>query len=192
MSQRLPAFFIVSAALALTITACSSQSPSGPGGISAGGGSFDARGSQGVPGVYALSFFAWVGGTYQEVSSLTVSGAELILKADVTDKLGNPAQLGSVTFEYCSYRNRPPNEITRADEAPKEACDQGLATWARLGTWSVTNGGNCLALGSGSACMVFGIVRIPRTVGFRFRYAQQKGSIAGGTSEARNFTWVAS
>jgi hypothetical protein len=38
--------------------------------------------------------------------------------------------------------------------------------------------------------MNFGIVRIPRTVGFRFRYASQGSGIASGISAARNFTWI--
>jgi hypothetical protein len=192
MSHHTSARLFAATALAVMLAACSGQSPVAPGvSASAEEGSLVAQASHGVPGVYALSFFAWVDGTYQEVSSLTVLTTPLILRADVTDSAGNPAQLGTVTFEYCSYLRRPPNDITRADEAPKEACEQGLAKWARLASVSVANGGNCLALGSGSACTDFGLVRIPRTVGFRFRYAQQKGSIAGGTSEARNFTWVA-
>ena len=191
MSHRTSARCITVLLSAASFAACSGQSPVTPGALPAAGASLDARGSSGVPGVYALAFFARVSGTFQEVNTLPVLSAELILKAQVTDTSGNPAALGSVTFEYCSYSKLPPNDITRADEAPKEACEQGLAKWARLQTVSVTNGGNCLALGSGTACAPFGSVRIPRTIGFRFRYAQQKGSIASGTSDARNFTWTA-
>jgi hypothetical protein len=107
----------------------------------------------------------------------------------VTDLSGNPATAGTVTFEYCSYGGRP-NDITNADEAPKEACEEGLAKWARLLSLTV-DPGMCAPLGGGSACMNFGVVRIPRTIGFRFRYAPQKGSIAAGASPARNFIWVA-
>ena len=181
-------FFAI--ALAVTIAACSSSSPVTPGSVSTADSSLGAQGSQAVAGIYSLSFWARVEGTYQEVSSLPVLSTALVLKADVTDIAGNPARLGAVAFEYCSYLKRPPNDITRADEAPKEACEQGLAKWARLQSVTVEFG-NCAALGSGSACAPFGLVRIPRTVGFRFRYAQQKGSIASGTSAARNFTWVA-
>ena len=39
--------------------------------------------------------------------------------------------------------------------------------------------------------MNFGIVRIPRTVGFRFRFNGQGSGIGSGTSSAQNFTWVA-
>ena len=175
---------------ATSLIACSNQSPVSPGGVAASG-SLDAKPSSGgVPGVYDLTFWARVGGAYQEVSSLPVLSAELILKAEVADLSGNPATTGTVSFEYCSYGGRP-NDITNADEAPKEACEQGQGKWARLGSWTVgVGGGNCLAIGAGSACFNFGVVRIPRTIGFRFRYAQQKGSIAGGTSPARNFVWT--
>jgi hypothetical protein len=139
--------------------------------------------------VYDLSFIAWLDGNYQEVSSLPVRSRELILKAYVTDTTGLPAQKGAVTFEYCSYKGRPPNDITRPDEAPKEACEQGSASWARLASMSVSEG-RCPTLGTGYACMNFGVVRIPRTVGFRFRYSPQGSGIPSGISAATNFTWV--
>jgi len=177
---------------ACSLIACSNESPVSPGGAAASGGLDAKPSSGGVPGVYDLTFWAWLPGSgWQEVSSLPVLTSELVLKAQVTDLSGNPATAGTVNFEYCSYGGRP-NNIADADEAPKEACDQGQAKWARLGSWTVgVAGGNCLSIGSGSACFPFGSVRIPRTVGFRFRYAQQKGTIAGGTSPARNFVWVA-
>ena len=180
-----PAKFVIASITLGLFTACSDVSPVAPGGFSALGAP-----SGGVPGNYALSFWARVGGVWQEVSSLPVLTAELLLRANVTDTAGTPATLGTVTFEYCSYAKRPPNDINRADEAPKEACEQGLAKWARLESRTVGTGGNCLLLGGGSACSVFGIVRIPRAAGFRFRYSQQKGTIASGISEARNFVWV--
>jgi hypothetical protein len=172
-----------------SFVACSAQSPVAPSGVAASGG-LEARPSAGVPGIYGISFWARIGGVWQEVSSLPVLSSELLLRADVTDLSGNPATAGTVTFEYCSYPGRP-NLVTDADEAPKEACEQGQAKWARLDSWNV--GGltpNCLLLGGGSACAPFGMVRIPRSIGFRFRYAQ-KGGIASGTSPARNFVWTA-
>jgi hypothetical protein len=179
----------VIAVVTVTFAACSDQSPVSPGGATASG-SLDAKPSSGgVPGVYALTFWARVGGAYQEVSTLPVLSEVLILKAQVTDLSGNPATAGTVTFEYCSYGGRP-NDITNADEAPKEACEQGQAKWARFQSLTV-DGVGCRSLGGGSACSNFGIVRIPRTIGFRFRYAQQQGAIASGTSPARNFVWVA-
>ena len=40
--------------------------------------------------------------------------------------------------------------------------------------------------------MNFGMVTIPREIGFRFRYSPQGSGIANGTSEATNFTWLPS
>jgi len=132
-------------------------------------------------GSYQLSFLT---NGSQPVSTLPVSGGELILKAHVADAAtGLPATDGTVTFEYCSLKRRPPNDITRADEAPLEACASGDASWARLGSVGVNP--------SGDAYLNFGIVRMPRTVGFRFRYAGQRGGIASGSSAPANFTWVA-
>jgi hypothetical protein len=44
---------------------------------------------------------------------------------------------------------------------------------------------------AGDAAMNFGVVQIPRTVGFRFRYSPQGGDIASGVSPAEDFTWTA-
>ena len=170
---------------ALAAAACSSSpSPVAPGGSTPAGGSQSARGSTVSPGVYGLSF---MNGNFQEVFSLPVN-QELILMAHVTDSAGQPAPRGTAAFEYCSYKGRP-NDITRADEAPKEACEQGLASWARLTTIAV-DAGRCPGFGVGYACMNFGIVRIPREVGFRFQYSPQGSAIAAGTSAAKNFTWT--
>ena len=168
--------------------ACSGESPVVPSPASAGG-DLSAKPSQAVPGLYELSFNTF-NGAYQEVSSLPVRSAELILKAHVTDSLGSPAQKGTVSFEYCSYKGGPPNDIERADEAPKEACLTGAARWARLTTVSVS-AGSCPLLGTGYACMNFGIVQIPRDVGFRMRYEPQGSGIAAATTVPENFTWTA-
>ena len=171
---------------ALVATACTGESPVSPSASSAGIGGLDARPPKAPSGSYALSFNVYQGGTLQPVPTLPVLYRELILRAHVTDASGVPATTGSVTFEYCSLNGLPPGDITRADEAPKEACADGSASWDRLGSLPV---GTCLGPGSGSACYNFGIVRIPRTVGFRFRFAGQKSNVASGTSEALNFTW---
>ena len=39
--------------------------------------------------------------------------------------------------------------------------------------------------------MNFGLVVIPRTVGFRFKYASQGSSVASGTGAPADFTWTA-
>ena len=174
---------------AASAAACSGESPVVPSPPSAGG-DLSAKASEAVPGVYELTFNDFNGAVYQEVSSLPVGGAELTLKAHVTDSLGSPAQKGSVTFEYCSYKGGPPNDIERADEAPKEACLTGTARWARLTSVSVSEG-SCPTLGTGYACMNFGFVRIPRVVGFRMRYDPQRSGIAAATTVPENFTWTA-
>lgn len=188
MSRRLPVRLIVATACAVTLAACSGQSPLEPS-ASALTGSVGAR-IEPVPGVYNLSFWARVGGTWQALSSLPVLSAEMVLRADVTDGAGTPATQGTVIFEYCSYKKGPANDITRPDEAPKEACEQGTASWARLQSVSIDGDGGCRALGGGSACAFFGLVRIPRMVGFRYRFASGRSGIASGTSPALNFTWV--
>ena len=50
--------------------------------------------------------------------------------------------------------------------------------------------GRCPTLGLGYAGVDFGIVRIPRDVGFRFRYNPQGSPIAAGLSAMKNFTWT--
>ena len=169
---------------------CANPTPLAPAAAAGGAGELSAKPSAATPGVYTLTFMARVDGTLQEVTSLPVQTAELILKASVTSSTGSAAQAGTVTFEYCSYKGGPPNDISRADEAPKEACEQGTASWARLRSLSVSSG-TCPALGPGYACLNFGVVRLPRDVGFRFRYASQGSGIASGTSQSKNFTWTA-
>ena len=143
-----------------------------------------------VPGVYDLSFRVFRNGVFEPVSSLPVLSQEMILMAHVEDASGNPAQNGTVTFEYCSYRGRPPGDIENADEAPKEACDAGTATWDRLGRASI---GTCLGHPlPGTTCAFFGVVQIPRDVGFRFKYAGRRGGVDSGMSGAANFTWTTS
>jgi hypothetical protein len=175
--------------VAATFAACSSQSPVAPSPLTAVGGDLSAKPSAAVPGVYDLSFTAWVGGVLQPVASLPVSSAELILRAYVTDSSGSPAAKGRVTFEYCSYKGGPPNDITRADEAPMEACQDGQASWARLDSVPIGSA-FCPSAGAGYACFNFGIVGIPRVVGFRIRYEPQGSGIAAGMTVPENFTWV--
>lgn len=174
---------------ALAFAGCVNQTPLAPAAAAGGAGELSAKPSAATPGIYTLTFKARVDGTLQEVTTLPVQTAELILKASVTSSTGSAAQAGTVTFEYCSYKGRPPNDISRADEAPKEACEQGTASWARLRSLYASS--ECPALEPGYACSGFGIVRLPRDVGFRFRYASQGSGIASGTSPAKNFTWTA-
>ena len=186
---------LVGACLAITVAACSGQSPvvpgevaSAPGGGRGGGGG----GSTGVPGVYALTFWASASGTgFSELFTMPVMTRELLLRAQVTDTSGNFATMGTVTFDYCSY-GKPTDDITDPDEAPKEDCEPGgPAKWVVLQRATRVNDGRCVHLVAASACALFSEVRIPRSVGFRFRYDQKGGAIASGASPATNFVWTA-
>ena len=157
--------------------ACSAQSPLEP--SVTGAATTTLRAVQSVPGVYALTFHDTTGA---EVTSLPVL-EELILKARVTDTSGQPAQAGSVSFEYCSLKGLPTNDITRADEAPLAECAAGTARWRSLLSLSVNQ--------SGEAAMNFGFVRIPRTIGFRVTYRGTRNGIASGTSPARDMVITA-
>jgi hypothetical protein len=184
MSPRNLVSLAVAVLAAGAFAACSDQSPVAPGIIPDGLGDPSLL-SRPVPGSYELSF---VNDDGQPVSTLPVctEGSvceELGLKASVKDASGVPAQSGTVIFEYCSFKGLPPNDIERADEAPKEACETGEATWAHLITVRVDASGDIPVVG-------FGLVFIPRTVGFRFRYLGQGSGIANGASEPENFTWV--
>ena len=137
----------------------------------------DAR-AVAVTGSYELSFYTH---GLVPVTSLTVF-QELILGAHVATASGIPAQRGSVTFQYCSLRGLPSNDINRPDEAPSAACATGDAAWSQLITVPVD--------ASGNAYMNFGFVSIPRTVGFRFRYTGQGSGIPNGVSAPQDFTWV--
>ena len=132
-----------------------------------------------IAGSYQLEFYS---NGRNVVTSLPVMN-ELILGAHVEDLAGNDARSGSVTFEYCSLKGGPPNDITRADEAPLEACADGSASWARLLSLSVN--------ATGDAYMNFGYASIPRTVGFRIKFSSGRSGIASGVSLPRNFTWTA-
>lgn len=160
----------------ITSIACSDQSPVTPPAVS------DAQVASAripaTPGCYTLSFSS----RGQPVTTLVAGTAELNLLAHVDNCAGTPADRGSVTFQYCSYKGLPPNDITRADEAPASACAAGTAKWANLLSVSVNS--------SGDAGMNFGVVIIPRTVGFRFKYSVQGGSIASGVSSPVDFTWT--
>ena len=84
-------------------------------------------------------------------------------------------------FEYCSRKGFPTDDITRVDEAPREACANGSAAWAHL----FTSG---LSSQSGDAYMNFGFVRVTPVIGFRFRYVGGN-AIADGVSEHKDMTF---
>jgi hypothetical protein len=181
----------VAVVTAVTLLGCSRQSPVAPSANTSSNepsAGLDTSAAatplaQPAPGSLGLSFFINGPTGLQPVTSLTVLSDELILGAHVANSSGTAATGGSVTFQYCSFKGRPPNDITRADEAPSSACDSGAAVWKNLGTVRVN--------GSGDAFFDFGIVQIPRTVGFRFRYAGQGSGIANGVLQPpQDFTWL--
>ena len=181
MPHRNVARRIVTVLGAGALAACLDRSPVSP---AADGGpvGVPSRASQSATGSYDLSFYKTASGGLEPVASLPVLSAELILGAHIQDQLGAPAQRGTVTFQYCSLKRRPPNDITRADEAPSANCADGSASWANLGSVSVD--------ASGNAYLTFGIVRIPRVVGFRCKYSPQGGSIASGVCQPKDFLWT--
>jgi hypothetical protein len=178
MSDRMFASSTLCFIGALAAGACSVQSPIEPT-VTGAAAPTALTAVQSVPGVYTLTFHDHTGA---EVASLPVMN-ELILKAHVTDAVGQPARAGSVTFEYCSRKGGPLNDITRADEAPMSECAAGTARWRSLLSLTVNQ--------SGEAAMNFGIVQIPRTIGFRFQYRGTRNGIASGTSAAVDFTITA-
>jgi hypothetical protein len=167
--------FVVAALAGAALVACSDESPMTPQTMSPGPGG-PSRLTQYAPGTYTLSFVS----RGQTVTSLPV-GSEGALKAEVKSTFGALAQSGTVTFEYCSLKGGPPNDIDRSDEASKEACESGEATWAHLITLRVAP--------SGVPLVGFGVVQIPRTVGFRFRYTGGQASGIANGSASENFTW---
>ncbi len=174
---------VVCLASAISSVACVGQSPAAPGPGSTlepsalTGGTTQAR-AVAVPGTYTLIFL----NRGIEVTSLPVLN-ELVLKVRVTDSLGQAAQTGTVTFEYCSRGGRP-NDITNADEAPMSECAAGTAAWKSLLRVSVNQ--------FGEAAMNFGFVRIPRIIGFRGRYqGGKRAGIADGVAGPRDIEFTA-
>lgn len=185
MSGRNLACLVVAMFAAGALDACSDQSLVAPRDDSDGVGAPSLL-LQSVPGTYELSFFKSGPSGLEPVSTLSICAAgsvceELILGAHVAAS-GGPAPSGTVIFQYCSYKGLPPNDIARADEAPSAACEDGSATWANLPPGVPVNA-------SGDAFRDFGVVMIPRTVGFRFRYLGQGSGIANGVSAPEDFTW---
>jgi hypothetical protein len=94
----------------------------------------------------------------------------LVVRSEVRDDAGVLATVGKVTYEYC---------WSRGDYAASAVCANGSGSWKRLRTMDVDPVGSRFGFGSCS---------VPRTIGFRFTYSG-RGTIAPGTSAARDFTW---
>jgi hypothetical protein len=146
-----------------------------------------AQGAQAIPGTYEISFFS-NGQDITPYLTLLV-GDELVLQAHVTDAALVDAQRGAVTFQYCSLQGG--RSLTQTDPAPSAACDlDGTGTWISVVTFKVDAGTCPWARSPGYACVDFGAIRSPRTVGFRFRYTGQGSGIASATSAAKDVSWV--
>ena len=124
--------------------------------------------AQGVPGIYEISFCP---------GSILSVGQEVILHAHVTDTFGNGALSGYVQFQVCQRGRRNPQ--------PSSACDiDGTARWFTLRTkWQVNPPqgnlcGTCPPTDPGNACVDWGAVVNPRTIGFRFKYVSQGSGIS--------------
>ncbi len=76
------------------------------------------------------------------------------------------------------------------DPAPSSACDvERTGSWISLITMKV-DAGTCPGEGPGNACVDFGAVQNPRTIGFRFRYTSQGSGIDNAISQPKDATWV--
>jgi len=185
LNSRLAGCFVLGNVIC-TLTSCSDSSPVRPSAVSASAEpnlQSDLPNVLARPGLVEGSYqLAFLDTALQPVATLPTCDGELVLRAHVQAKASSaPATSGAVGFEYCSYGGVP-NDITRADEAPLEACQTGDGRWRRLGSAGLNQ--------SGDAYWNFGVVRIPRTVGFRFVYSPRNSAIAGGTGGPANFSWA--
>jgi hypothetical protein len=181
---------IVAVVVAVASVACSRQSPAAPsipGAVpsSATQEGIGAVNAQPVEGSYILYLANTTG---QVVSSLPVAGtgrSELLLWAQVRDSSGSLAPTGTVILEVC--RRGGGTSTWR----PSAECDSGAASWRHVSTVKVDEGCFPLAPETGNACRLFGGMRNPITVGFRYRYIGQGSDIANGVSASQDMTWIA-
>jgi hypothetical protein len=154
-------------------TACSRESPVAPGGLPASvSGQNQASAQTGAPGTYEISFLRETLQGLQPVLNYTLNvGEVLVLKSQITDSNGVPAEDGTVTYEYCERRN------VRVSSAE---CESGRGRWTRLMSMPVDQFGSLVNFGSCST---------PRTIGFRVRFNGQASGLASGVSAARDVFW---
>lgn len=98
---------------------------------------------------------------------------ELAVIAHVRDASGAAPTGGSVTFQYCSLKGLPTNDITRPDEAPASACADGSGRWRSLLKMSLNQ--------FGDAGMNFGSVSVVTVIGFRVVYAPEGSNVAASS-----------
>jgi len=142
--------------------------------------------ARGVLGTYELSFLRH--NSQPILDSTLFVGEELVLKAHVEDSFQSPALRGSVTFQVCSRRGG--KSLFRMDPAPSHECDvEGTGSWISLITMKLS-AETCPGAEPGNACVNFGLISSPRTIGFRFRYTEQGSGIASAISQPKDATWV--
>jgi hypothetical protein len=180
---------VVAVLATAALVACSDQPPAAPSAPGAVPSSATPEGSggliaQAVEGSYTLNLANTTG---QIVSTLptTGPGAELLLWAQVRDSSGGLAPGGAVIFEVC--RRGGGTSTWR----PSAECDSGVASWRHVSTRKVVEGCLPFAPEPGNACITFGFMPNPITIGFRYRYIGQGTGIANGVSPSKDMTWVA-
>ena len=153
---------VVVAALAVS---CSDNPAVAPE-VTGDGHAYEARATQPPAGTYEMSFLP------------TSSGLGVILRGHVEDASGNPAQSGTVTFQYCSLRGVP---------APSVNCDTRSGNWARWGSAAIIPSPSPF---EGDALMAYDLAPPSgTTIGFRFRFTGRNSGIADGMSAPKDYTF---
>lgn len=103
---------------------------------------------------------------------------ELTLTATVRNANGDPAQSGSVRFQYCS-KGPPLDDITDPDETSIAACANGTGSWLNISIVPV--GAN------GEARLNFGVVTVVTVIGFRYIYEGAGSGVASFTTPGEDW-----
>ena len=181
---------IVTLFAAASFAACSSESPVAPSPLSAVGGTL-ARGHlrpfrRGRPRLHRLE--RWCCNRFRVSSARS---AELIDRAYVTDSSGSPALKGRVTFEICSDKGGPPNDITRPNEAPKESWGEDGAGHLGASGFSVGRvrfSAQPQALVTHASTSASSVFR--GSSASAFATSRREAGIPAGVTPPENFIWV--
>lgn len=166
---------VICAAAAAVPAACSDPLATAP---DADGSAVPVVAVQRALGRYELDF---LDDAREQVTSLPF-GQAVTLQATILDESGQPAQSGLVTFQYCSRKGYPTNDITRIDEAPTEACEvTGEGRWRTLESVAVNS--------AGIAERRFCCPQVTPAIGFRFKYAGRGSGIKDHTVPGEDFNW---
>ena len=157
-------------AAAFALAACSEQSPVAP--IAGPDGAAMARVAA-ATGSYAISFLKETSTGLAPAADAEPVGTFLVLKSEVRDAAGNLATSGTVKYEYC---------VSKGNPAPSAVCNSGAGSWRRLMSMNIDPVGQLAGFGSCST---------PQAIGFRFTFSGRSSGIASGTSQSRDFTWLA-